>query len=368
MKYGPRITGAILAIFCTALLFGCADNSTPADTFDRRAMLDDLSSKLIVPAYARLDTTSLTLQDAVEHFTVNPTSATLQTVKDAWLACAEAWSGAVSFDFGPAETLYGNLSVNVGTFPADSAGIEGFVIAGDTLLQNYERDTRGLYGIEYLVFGASHEAVVLAFKGNGGANRSAYLRSITRKMYTEIHDVYSAWISGYSQDFVSRNGTDAGSGTSELFNAMNMSFELIKNYKLGLPLGLRAGQSTAEPRKVEALYSGRSVDLIELHFLSILNIWEGRSLGGQKILGFRDYLLSVPNGNRLVTETELQRDAVLAALSAVPHTIPLSEQIISNPQPATALQTEMQKLTRFFKSELSSLTGLAITYASGDGD
>jgi hypothetical protein len=46
----------------------------------------------------------------------------------------------------------------------------------------------------------------------------------------------------------------------------------------------------------------------------------------------------------------------------------MSELIRSNPQALVALHTEMQKLTRFIKSEMSSLLGISITYSSGDGD
>jgi hypothetical protein len=32
------------------------------------------------------------------------------------------------------------------------------------------------------------------------------------------------------------------------------------------------------------------------------------------------------------------------------------------------VHTELLKLTRFYKSDLSSLIGIAVTYSSGDGD
>jgi hypothetical protein len=46
----------------------------------------------------------------------------------------------------------------------------------------------------------------------------------------------------------------------------------------------------------------------------------------------------------------------------------LDSLITTNPQPAIDLHTELQRHTRFFKSDLSSLLGLTITYSSGDGD
>jgi predicted lipoprotein len=258
--------------------------------------------------------------------------------------------------------------MNVGTFPANASRIEALIAAGDTALQNFERDTRGLYGIEYLLYSADAAAVVAAFSGPSGADRCAYLRSIVRRMEQEVDTVHAQWVGGYAENFASRNGTDAGSGTSQLFNAMNMAFELVKNYKLGLPLGLRAGQSGPEPTKVEAFYSHLSVSLSQRQFNAVMRVWEGTTTSDESIPGFAEYLEHVPNGERLIADTRAQHQAVLTAGAAVSTSVPLSEQVVSNPSPATAWHTEMQKLTRYLKSELSSLTGLAITYASGDGD
>lgn len=331
-------------------------------------MLDDLANKLIVPSYAALDESLATLVNTIETFTNAPSQNSLEAAKASWEKAVLQWQDVVSYDFGPAETLYGNLSVNAATFPADTVGIETFIINGDTTLANYERDTRGFYGIEYLLYGTTETSLIPLYSGDSGQRRAAYLRSITRRLYNEVHTVYSEWVATFKADFISRNGTDAGSGTSQLFNAMNIGYELIKNYKLGLPLGLRAGQSASEPNKVEALYSGMSVVLIDRQYHAVMRIWEGRTLDGTKILGFRDYLQAIPNGPRLISETEQQAANVETALQAVPHTTSLRDQIVTTPQPAVTLFTEMQKLTRFLKSELSSLTGLAITYASGDGD
>jgi uncharacterized protein len=42
--------------------------------------------------------------------------------------------------------------------------------------------------------------------------------------------------------------------------------------------------------------------------------------------------------------------------------------VAQNHPTVDALHTELQKHTRFFKSDMSSLLGIAITFSSGDGD
>jgi hypothetical protein len=46
----------------------------------------------------------------------------------------------------------------------------------------------------------------------------------------------------------------------------------------------------------------------------------------------------------------------------------MQSRIQTSPQALIDIHTELQKNTKNFKSEMSSLLGIAITYASGDGD
>lgn len=359
----------IIVMIVVVLLTSCTDDGGgPTDTFDRKAMLTDVADELIVPSYDELWVNATTLQQRVDAFTAQPSEATLDTCKRWWVAVATSWQDAVTFDFGPAEGLYGKLSENVATFPASAQKIETFVTNGDTLLNNFDRDSRGIYGVEYLLFSTTPVDVVSAFTGAEGANRSAYLRSIVRRLLSEIADVRNQWKNGYRDEFISRNGTDAGSGTSLLFNHLNMSFELLKNYKLALPLGKRAGQVTTEPTRVEAYYSGISKDLMDRHYTAVMRLWYGTALSGEKILGFSDYLATVSGGERLINDTKTQDQAIVRELQALGSTMILSETITTSPSSLEPLYTEMFKLTRFIKSEMSSLLGISITYSSGDGD
>ncbi len=178
----------------------------------------------------------------------------------------------------------------------------------------------------------------------------------------------NAWNGAYYTEFIGNKGTDAGSSTSQCYNEFVRSFESAKNFKLGLPLGKRPGQIQAEPQLVEAYYSGKSLECLRLHLTAIENIWYGRSKSGQDGVGFREYLEKVEGGPALIISTETQLAALRTALAAVSDTPALSVQITNaNPQLET-LYTEFQKMTRYFKSDLSSLLGIAITFSSGDGD
>ena len=149
---------------------------------------------------------------------------------------------------------------------------------------------------------------------------------------------------------------------------MVRSFELLKNYALGLPLGKIAGQTGPEPTKVEGYYSGSSIRLARQHHAAIMRTWKGLALDGPEIRGFRSYLATIPGGGDLITVTLAQDAAIEAAFGTLQDSEVMSDLIVADPARLETLHTECQKMTRFLKSDLSSLLGIAITYSSGDGD
>jgi len=129
---------------------------------------------------------------------------------------------------------------------------------------------------------------------------------------------------------------------------------------------LRPGQTQAEPKLVEAFYSkSMSLKGAKYHFEQIKTIW----LGPENGIGFKGYLRTVSGGVALIESTENQFAVVDSVFSRfIVETEILSELVAENDERVILLHTELQRLTRFLKSELSSLIGIAITYSSSDGD
>jgi hypothetical protein len=105
--------------------------------------------------------------------------------------------------------------------------------------------------------------------------------------------------------------------------------------------------------------------LIEAHFASSKNIWQGFARDGEAIIGFDDYLNAVVGGPELVTQTEAATQDIEQAIADLPAGR-LSDQV-ADPNLA-ALRDELQSNTANFKSSMSSLLGISITFNSGDGD
>jgi hypothetical protein len=108
--------------------------------------------------------------------------------------------------------------------------------------------------------------------------------------------------------------------------------------------------------------------MLKAHFDSVEDIWYGRAKSGSDGIGFREYLEKVEGGTALIASTETQLTATHAALDPLTDSPRLSVQLESDPIDFMNLHDELQKGLRFFKSDMSSILGIAITYSSGDGD
>lgn len=367
MKQLPlKFTIAIASVSLAFLSFNCKDALTdnPSDSFNRREMLENVADNIIIPSFAELQTKVDALKNAVNLFVQTPSEATLQSARTAWEEAYLAWQYANGFNFGSGQTSTGTLFQRVGVFPANVAKVESF-IASRTFDNDLARDTRGFNAIEYLIYDTVGVNEVVGKFSN--PNRRDYLLMLTAELKTIVDAVVTGWQS-YRAEFVSNVGTDVGSSTSQLFNNFVENFETIKNFKLGVPLGRRPGQTQPEPTRVEAFYSGKSIRFMREHLKAIEELYYGIGRRGADGVGFVEYLRSVPNGNELVAQTEAQLTVVKNRMQGLPANAKLSDIIVTNFAQVDSLHTELQRHTRFFKSEMASMLSLSITFSSGDGD
>ncbi|MFK7968995.1 MAG: imelysin family protein [Bacteroidia bacterium] len=358
-------------LILSVLIFGACggDDTPPVGVFDRGAMLEWYADAIIIPAYDEMVNESQKLVSSVDALTQAPDADKLTAARTQLKATLIAWQSANAFNFGPGGEagLQKGLIEEIGTFPVSTTKVSDFINAGDTTLVNFDRDSRGLYAIAYLLHGLP-EAPDTALEGLQNNNRAAYLRSISRDLLASVKTVRDTWKASFRADFVSRIGTDVGSGTSQLYNEFVRSFEAAKNFKVGLPLGKRPGQTGPEPQLVESRFAGHSKELLGAHLDAIDRIYKGQTSDGTSGKSLLEYVEAVEGGSALAVSTRDQWAKVIAAFDALPADKSLRELAASEAPELDLLHTEIQKHTRFFKSDMSSILGIAITFASGDGD
>jgi predicted lipoprotein len=340
------------------------DNDTPGSDFDRKAMLTDLGNELIIPNFEELQASVNALSQAADDFTQNTTEENLQSMRSAWREAVIDHQHCSAFGFGPGELLLGPYPTVLAVFPVDENQVEANILNPNFDLPNsFDRDVRGFYTVEYLIYGddESDAEIVNGFD----QNRKDYLLLIVAELKNNFDQIVAEWNGSYFEEFVNSEGTSAGSSVSQLYNSFVRDYENLKNFKVELPAGLTAGQPNPDGTLVEAYYSGISTELIEEHWESSKNIWYGRTRSAEDLIGFEEYLASVMGGPALIETTKAAIVDINLEIMELPDG-PLSENVDS-PELVT-LRDELQANTANFKSSMSSLLGISITFSSGDGD
>ena len=364
------IFAAIIVASAFVLIQSCSKSgdskpTTGNSSFDRKGMLTNISTSIIIPGYTAYQAATAGLDAAVTTFNATPNAANLTAIQTAFQATYKQWQAVSVFEFGPAAQL--ELRVNTNTYPADITQINSNITSktyNPGLLANLA--AKGLPAMDYLLFGtgANNTAILTQFTTGGNAAYSkTYLAALSAELKANATTVLTAWNSTYKTTFINADGTDVGSSVGQLTNQLVYDYETLKNYEIGIPAGVQS-MGTTYPQKVQAYYSKISVQLVLLHLQAIQNIYLGASG-----LGFDDYLVNVNakyNNGSLNDAIVAQFASATAKLQVL--TDPLSANIQSNNTAVVAAYTELQKLTVLLKTDMTSSLGILITYGDNDGD
>jgi len=345
------------------------DQTNTGSSFDRKGMLTNMSTNIIIPGYTSYQAATVTLNTAVTTFIATPNAANLTALQTAFQATYKQWQAVSAFEFGPAAQI--NLRVNTNTYPADVNQINSNITTSTyqpDLLTNLA--AKGLPALDYLLFGTGADNTAILAQYTTGANatyRKTYLGLLSAELKTNATTVLTTWTSTYPATFVNANGTDVASSVGQMLNQLVYDYEVLKNYEIGIPAGVQS-MGTLYPQKVQAYYSKISVQLALLHIQALQNIYLGKSASDG--LGFDDYLdaagAKYSDGTSLNATIKAQFATAIAKLQALSD--PLSTQITTNNAAVTAAYTELQKLTVLLKTDMSSSLGILITYGDNDGD
>lgn len=344
-----------------SLNYACTSSNLEVEKpqpFERKDLLRHYTDDLIIPAFNNLQTNVDALQKAAETLAAQPTLANLSILQSAWTKSQLAFQTTNAYNFGSASESGSRMRLvqEIGTFPISVKKIETNIAKGLPVPNDTNYDARGLLAIEYLIFDDNGDNQRI-LDGLITASREVYLRKQIANLKDHVDGVVKGWAT-YRETFINDEGTAAGSSISNLYNEFLRSYEALETAKVSLPLAASAGQTPPSP--VEAYYSGQSLDFIRAHFAALENIWRGRDAKADGP-GFDDYLKTVAGGPALVTSTEAQLAAIRQALTDLDGASSLTKQIQTNPTKVQKLQTELQKGSRFFREDMSSLLGLTVT-------
>jgi len=370
----------ILVIFAvaTALIFtdckkknGLSEEEELDASFDKSVMFANYADNLIVPnlqsAKTALDSFALAFNDFMQSKIV----ANLAIARQKFITAHIRYEHMSLFEFGPAENEI--VRANFDTYPTDSVIIKNNIASGTYNLSVVSNlAAKGLPAIDWLLFGKnnSDNSIIALFDTDVYAvNRKNYVTDCITEMQTKLNNIIAGWNGGYRGTFVSSTGPEIGSSLGLLVNQINFEVDLMKNSKIGIPLGKKSA-GTLLPEKCEAYYANTiSVRLTKECLTNIENAYLGRSRNGTDGSGLDDYLDALKiqhNSTTLNDAIKAQFAAVKAKLQLVNE--PLSAEVVNNTAVVDAAYVEMVKLLVLLKTDMPSALGVVITYQDGDGD
>ncbi len=358
----------IVSISIALVVASCSkitdDNSSLFSNYDQATMLNNIGTNILLPGINNLSTSASAAASSISAFTTNPTDNTLAAAQTAWQTLAQNWATCAPFNIGP---MNDNLiSANIDTWPANVTKIEN-AIGAQTNATNVGADTKGLKGLEYLLFDKNGNASVLTkYNGSDAVNRKAFLNSVAQDLVTQSTSLQNAWNNGYLNSFTTSKGNDVSSSVSQMVNTVALYLDNIKTLKVGNPIGMgiKINDNQPHPDKIEYIIAEESLPVMKANMQAMKATFDGGTEQGLDDL--LDYVKAKKNGQNLSTTVDSQFDDVITKINLI------------NPPYGTAVSTQTQQvqdvfnslkiLISYLKVDVANNLGVTITFSDTDGD
>lgn len=349
----------IVLIVSLLFFYSCSDDDKNNDEviadFDQSALLVNWSSNIIVPAYKAFETSTLELNVAIDSFSKQPNLNNLKLSQLKLKTAYTKWQSISFLEFGPAESK--GLKSNVNIFPTDQNLIEQNIQNNNTNVDALSNKVaKGFPALDYLLHSKNDSLILNDFQNQ---NRRTYLKALVNNLHQYASTIANEW-NTYQNTFISSTGTDVGSATGMLVNALNQHYErFFRDGKIGIPLGVRSSGVAKEDHS-ESFFGGYSFDLINTNYYAMKNLY----LGSNGI-GLDDYLVATDAAdvNQVIQNQFVVIENKLNQFSeSVPYAIKNQNQMLGE------TYQEIQKLIVYWKVDMPSRLGILITYQDNDGD
>ncbi|NQY66286.1 MAG: imelysin family protein [Flavobacteriales bacterium] len=358
--------------------FSCCEkrrNSTPSETtdpYDNEAMLSNLATNYIVPAYSAYETETNQLKTDVASFNATPSTVGLQSVRTQWETALLTWQDVAFLEIGPASTIALRGQTNI--YPVDTSEINDNIASGDYNLETVSNYTaKGFQAVDYLINGKGSTDQDIVDYYSETPNAKVYLQDVVDELASNATSVSSSWNSDYATSFIDNSASNAqGSSVSDLINSLVKHYETyVRKGKIGLPAGVFNGFSGQEmPTHVEALYYNQSLPFVHRSLTAIQKFIKGESyndaVNGDGLDDYMAFVEAMSGTLPLEEVIDAQIENIILELNSISD--PLSKEVVDNNSGVQAVYQEMQKLVPYLKVDMTNALDVLITYQDSDGD
>ena len=369
---------------------GPLEPEIPEEPFSKAAFLRQVAD-CAVARYQDFEAHAVALDEAAKANVAAPSDASANAVKNAWLAANASWQVAEIFRFGPAartsdedagaqelrDQIYAwrfGARCPVETALVDKAYSSSSF--GTSLISN-----RGLGAIEYLLFypGADNQCPdYSAINKNGtwaalgateiAARKRAYAEAVAADVLKNTQKLLQAW--DPSGGNFRQKLTQPGSGSvypneqaalNAVWHGIFYVEKEVKDYKLGIPLGVSECASGLCPESLESRFANVSTANIRQNYLGFRRLFQGCG-ANYTGLGFDDWLDAIGASDlrgRMLTAF----DGAQQAIDALDP--PIETSITQNTDRVWAVYNALKQLTDLLKSEFVTVLDLELPAGAG---
>ena len=271
----------LILVFASLL---CGSTSIAKAGADHAAIAKASLTQVIRPGYAALADAAGALQGKVESLCQQPSTATLKEARAAFAGTVAAWSMVEIIRFGPVTQEHRFERLFFWPDPKglglkqiqDALAKQGMMVTEPDELAGKSVALQGLPAIEYLLYGNGADALAAESNVEDGkeplpdldsqaAFRCAFASSIATNIDRMAKAVVEGWREGsaYEKAFLGPTPEDPyyhspKEVTLDLFKTFSTGIELVRDQKLGKPLG--ANPAEAKPKLAAFWRSGLTFD------------------------------------------------------------------------------------------------------------
>lgn len=369
---------------------GPLEPEIPEETFSKAAFLRQVAD-CAVARYQDFEVHALALDEAAKANVAAPTDATAHAVQNAWLAANASWQVAEIFRFGPAARSADQdpgaqeLRDQIyawrfgGRCPVETALVDKLYAStgfGSSLINN-----RGLGAAEYLLFypGSDNQCPdysAINSKGTwaalgaseSAARKRAYAAAVAADVLKNSQKLLQAWDPAGGN--FRHKLTQPGSGSvypneqaalNAVWHGIFYIEKEVKDYKLGIPLGVSECVAGLCPESLESRYANVSTANIRQNYLGFRRLFQGCG-GNYTGLGFDDWLDAIGD-SKLRARMLTALDGAQQAIDALDP--PLEVSISQHTDRVWAVYMALKQLTDLLKAEFVSVLDLELPAGAG---
>lgn len=368
----------LLSVFVLTLVLSACSSSdegpgpSDGDSFDRKAMLENLADNIIIPSYQNFSSDITNLKSVTSNFVTTTNADNLNTLRATWSEAYISWQSVGMFEIGKAEELSYRNFMNV--FPVNIANIETNIGSGSYDLTSVSlQDEQGLGALDYLLNGLGDtNADILAFYTDttNGSKYRDYLTALVDRMNDLTNQVVVDWNSGYRNTFVNNSGSSATSSVDKIVNDFIFHYEKhLRAGKIGIPAGVFAAETFDD--KVEAFYKGDlSKSLFDANLTAMQDFFNGKHFGsstrGESFRTYLNFLNTIKEGEDLVEIINNQFDT--SRTTALNLDDSFSNQVKTNNSLMLNTYDELQKNVVHMKVDMLQAFSIRVDFVDADGD